>query len=99
MPAPFGYGKIALHQTINNRDWCDCHDKITLDETFTREITLDKRKRIMHNIQDIGNEAKISVEKDEELIEDGFLAYEAWRRVIYTILMSGPFYLNVNNRE
>ena len=130
-------------------DWCDCDDGITLDNTFSgEEINNEKRKRIMHNIQDIGDFLGIAIDDelpvdsyehavdylyqrvfivnpntsspscvepnddyydDEEGIENRenresedrnlLLAFEAWRRVIHAMLMSGPFYLNVNNKE
>ena len=130
----------------DNEDWCDCDDQITLDSMFADQPTSEQRKRIMHNIQDIGDFLNIAVDNEllvdsyqhaadylyqevflanrsaefsclaEQQISDGVTRtkremdeqpatepvvqhYEAWRLVIHAILMSGPFYLNVNNRE
>ena len=122
------------------RTWCDCDDKITLDSHFAEGEEF--QKRIMHNIQDIGEFLNMAI--DNKLLVEGFkhapdylyrqvfipnldaeiscntiqqesgivdrdgvtkqkkagpAHLEAWRKVIHAILMSGPFYLNLDNRE
>lgn len=126
----------------NDKDkpWCDCDDEITLGSSFVEGKEF--QKRIMHNIQDIGEFLGMAI--DDKLLVQGFehaadylyrvvfipnrdaenscntrqqqdtstvdydevdkqkKAYphlEAWRKVIHAILMSGPFYLNLDNRE
>lgn len=129
------------------KDWCDCDDKITIGEKFNEKpISLADKKRIMHNIQDLGDflgvaiDNKLAVKPNthaaDYLYQEVFIPNlsaefkfsclgqvnlqsetsdqsddssdapewqpaheEAWRMVIHTILMSGPFYLNLDNRE
>jgi len=125
----------------NKREWCDCDDEITLDDHFAEGKKF--QKRIMHNIQDIGDflgmaidnvlpvkgfehapdylyrqvfipnlDGEISCSKGQQETNivnpnehDGLAKQagpahlEAWRQVIYAILMSGPFYLNLDYRE
>lgn len=103
------------------RDWCDFRDEVKPDSLTAAGVdpaNLPKewKKRLMHNVQDVGefmllavdNTLKIPGEERhaaEYLIDEVFLKElagqpltaereaEAWKKVVYTILMSGGFYL------
>ena len=133
--------------------WCDCFDNIELGRYNNEnkiDITTEDRKRLMHNIQDIGDFFNIAIDNklyvdeaktihaaqhllDEVFIpnlgppegisapkadnymvsettnEDGEVIdvkeqmldsdHEAWVKVVYTIMMSGPFYINLQMVE
>ena len=142
--------------------WCECFDGITLGMyNNTTSFSTEHKKRIMHNIQDIGDFFNIAIDNklyvdanktihaaqyllDEVFIpnlgppegvkiplpeekwdnkqvfdEDGNAIlddegnpvyetvkeetldsdHEAWVKVIYTLMMSGPFYINLQMSE
>lgn len=126
--------------------WCDCFDKIELGRyDSTTVLTLEDRKRLMHNIQDIGEflnipiddklyiDAAKSIHAAQYLLDNVFIPnlnsphresdqqesetvtdvtessdyayeeeeeilasdHEAWVKVVYTIMMSGPVFMNL----
>lgn len=103
------------------KDWCDFRDGVKVTSLSDQGIdpaSLPKswKKRLMHNVQDIGEFMLLAVDNTlkmpggerhaaEYLIDEVFLKTyasgpktaegerAAWREVIYTILMSGGFYL------
>lgn len=142
--AVFSGGWLTVDQEENcdacynddDKEWCDCDDEITLDSHFVDDTEF--KKRIMHNIQDIGDFLGMAIDNNllvkefthapDYLYQQVFIPnldveiscntkqqqqtyiantdgkagpahLEAWRKVIHAILMSGPFYLNLDNRE
>ncbi len=131
----------------NQKDWCDCRDGVKLGK-YAKNTTLhteaEHKKRIMHNIQDVGDFLGVPIDnllitKNERhaalyLYEEVFLPKleqkednkpksnneqkkmsensgdfnsdnshsadrNAWLAVVHAILMSGPFYMNIDTRE
>ena len=57
----------------NSKEWCDCDDGITLDDNFDDHPDYEDKelkKRIMHNIQDIGDFLNIAI--DDKLPTYGY---------------------------
>lgn len=104
------------------KDWCDFRDGVKIGALTTAGVdpaALSKewKKRLMHNVQDIGEFMLLSIDNQlmmpvggrhaaAFLVDDVFLPTlkaqgaltakseeAAWGAVIYTILMSGGFYL------
>jgi len=103
------------------KDWCDFKDKVTLDMLTKAgadpaNLSKQQKKRVMHNIQDIGEFMLLAIDNTlqmpgqnrhaaQYLLDEVFLdslkgapltaerEKAAWKNVIYTIMMSGGFYL------
>lgn len=101
--------------------WCDKLDGVKVDSLSAANLTgaslpLAWQKRVMHNIQDIGEFMLLAIDNTlkmpgqerhaaQYLIDEVFLKTlegqplsaeserKAWSQVVYTILMSGGFYL------
>ena len=91
------------------------HSEKATKDIYLRRFSIEDKKRIMHNIQDIGDFLGMAI--DNKLVIDGkrhaarylleevFIPnlappegtsdHEAWVKVVYTIMMSGPFYMNL----
>lgn len=111
----------------DSKDWCDFDDQIVLGmfdkKNFPR--SKEQRKRVMHNIQDIGDFLRVPIDNrvtvdakcqdntacqhaPQYLLDRVFIPSLqqpspsatsrdnlAWQQVIYTILLSGPFFTNI----
>lgn len=94
--------------------WCDYDDELELG-TYSLTVLPNnaiERKRVMHNIQDIGDFLGITIDNlllvaGEKLPQqhvpqlqteqsDMPADYRAWRRVVYMLLMSGQFFMRLN---
>ena len=136
--------------TMDSVAWCDCVDGVELGRYNSKTaLTLEDRKRLMHNIQDIGDFFNIAIDnklyidaaqsmhaaqyllakvfipnlgppegvaaphqddgmETQTINENGEVVtaarmlasdHEAWVKVVYTIMMSGPFYINLQMVE
>ena len=96
-----------------NQQWCDFDDQLKID-TYKRgeSLTSADRKKIMHNMQDIGDKLGVIIDNlttmegynhlPHYLLEEVFIPHltdegdsSAWRAVVYTILLRGPFFMNL----
>jgi subtilisin-like proprotein convertase family protein len=104
--------------------WCDALDEVRVNSLSSaglkaRDLDLEWRKRLMHNIQDIGEFMLIDTDNSlvipdgsdrhaaQYLLEEVFLPHlgegpitpelekEAWRDVVYTILMGGGYFVGI----
>lgn len=112
--------------TDDSKDWCDFDDQIVLGMFDKNNFPQSKeqRKRVMHNIQDIGDFLRVTIDNrvtvdakcngdtdcqhaPQYLLDNVFISALqpstakvagdrlAWQQVIYTILLSGPFFTNI----
>lgn len=98
-----------------SQQWCDFDDQLKID-TYklgdAESLTSADRKKIMHNMQDIGDRLGVIIDNlttmeghnhlPHYLLEEVFIPNltdegdrSAWRAVVYTILLRGPFFMNL----
>ena len=111
----------------DSKDWCDFDDQVVLGmfDQGNFPQSKEQRKRVMHNIQDIGDFLRVTIDNrvtveakcngntdcqhaPQYLLDKVFIPALkppaepktasdrlAWQQVIYTILLSGPFFTNI----